>query len=413
MEDIKNAISIPALPIREHVKVSDLIYFDGPLLSHFQTTSNDHYLFYWVDVNDEYNRWLIVRVTIDRLQSYINGFMSLRNLITKPEDGIVYKVDINEDLEYHNVQIVFVDDLPENYVPAIGTLYKFKPTSAELDLSIYSKRYNSGILQAYFKNSEKTPYGEIDFSLFGSAMNSLSEMRTGLSKVFVAQRVLNAPRDEKGKPTLSKNDVKRSTQLNYFANAGGSFSALLKPASNEIGLEGMPTLQDGFMEFFLEFINASGDYKKISEFVSKIDGKIIKNYKDLLNSIVSSKLSFFLKWENSVTNIYVKESIGYERALDILNVIEKLEFEDIEEVKMTGKFTALNTKTGKYEFQEIDDDENISKGKMDKDRTEMSYLVDFTHTYDIVVKRKTTKETGNKNPKTTDELVSFVKLGQD
>ena len=30
-------------------KVADLIYFDGPLLSHYVTNKGDNYLFYWID----------------------------------------------------------------------------------------------------------------------------------------------------------------------------------------------------------------------------------------------------------------------------------------------------------------------------------------------------------------------------
>jgi hypothetical protein len=125
MIEIKNAIPIVGFPVRGLAKVSDLIYFEGPLLSHFQSASNDHYLFYWVDVDDNFNRWLVVRVTLDRLQSYVNGLMGLYNLLSHPEDGYLYKIDIDEELEYNDCQMIFVVDLPENYLPEKGSLYKF------------------------------------------------------------------------------------------------------------------------------------------------------------------------------------------------------------------------------------------------------------------------------------------------
>lgn len=38
------------------IKVADLIYHDGPLLSHYVSNKGENYLFYWVDVDNEYNR---------------------------------------------------------------------------------------------------------------------------------------------------------------------------------------------------------------------------------------------------------------------------------------------------------------------------------------------------------------------
>lgn len=40
------------LSIVELTKVSDLIYFDGPFLSHYVHKSGDNYLSYWVDCDD-------------------------------------------------------------------------------------------------------------------------------------------------------------------------------------------------------------------------------------------------------------------------------------------------------------------------------------------------------------------------
>ena len=52
-------------------KIADLIYFEGPLLSHFVSAKGDDYLFYWVDSDDKDNRWLVLRVNIASLQKYI------------------------------------------------------------------------------------------------------------------------------------------------------------------------------------------------------------------------------------------------------------------------------------------------------------------------------------------------------
>ena len=63
------------------IKVADLIYYDGPLLSHYVSNKGENYLFYWVDVDNEYNRWVVIRTDIFSIQQYLayiihSGFIS-------------------------------------------------------------------------------------------------------------------------------------------------------------------------------------------------------------------------------------------------------------------------------------------------------------------------------------------------
>lgn len=98
MEKIKG-IKLLEFPLRNLRKITDLIYFDGPLLSHFKDENNDSYFFYWCDVDENYNRWLVFRV--GNVDNYLTGKISLRELIQTATD--IYSVDIDNDLQYYNV----------------------------------------------------------------------------------------------------------------------------------------------------------------------------------------------------------------------------------------------------------------------------------------------------------------------
>jgi len=41
-------------------KKVDLIEMDGPLLSLYQNEQGDSYLFYWLDADSQYNRWMLI-----------------------------------------------------------------------------------------------------------------------------------------------------------------------------------------------------------------------------------------------------------------------------------------------------------------------------------------------------------------
>ena len=112
-------------------KMADLIYFEGPLLSHYVSGKGDDYLFYWVDKDDSDNRWLVMRVSLANLQKYIGKDITLRELIETPNDGYLYTVDVDNDVRYHNVKLVQPAALPDDYLPETDSYYAFEPVPAD------------------------------------------------------------------------------------------------------------------------------------------------------------------------------------------------------------------------------------------------------------------------------------------
>ena len=112
-------------------KIADLIDFEGPLLSHYVSGKGDDYLFYWVDGDAHDNRWLVLRVSLSSLQKYLAKKVSLRELISSPNDGYLYLVDVDTDINYHDVKLVQPTDLPEDYLPTADSYYDFEPVPTE------------------------------------------------------------------------------------------------------------------------------------------------------------------------------------------------------------------------------------------------------------------------------------------
>lgn len=79
-------------------KVSDLIEFDGPLLSHFINDKNEDFLFLWCDVDQAYNRWVIFKVENFKLLSEDITVLDMM------KDKVLYCVDIDKDVNYHNIK---------------------------------------------------------------------------------------------------------------------------------------------------------------------------------------------------------------------------------------------------------------------------------------------------------------------
>ena len=126
MKQIKG-INIKRRDFSNFKKVADLIYFDGPLLSHYVTDKGDNYLFYWIDEDEACNRWMLIRTDYANIKSYINHKTTLLKVLTTPIDDIVYTVDVDNEGNYCNFQAHAIEDLPEDYLPEPDSYYEFKP----------------------------------------------------------------------------------------------------------------------------------------------------------------------------------------------------------------------------------------------------------------------------------------------
>lgn len=109
-------------PFREYKHIGDLIDVEGPLLVHYMK-GDRHALYYWVEGDNIYNRWLCFEVTWEDLYKYMNKHLSLYELINKKENECFYTVDIDKDLTYSNFLLVQGYALPDEYKPDVSSYY--------------------------------------------------------------------------------------------------------------------------------------------------------------------------------------------------------------------------------------------------------------------------------------------------
>ena len=101
--------------------IVDLIYFEGPLLTLFENEYGDSYLYYWCDVDEQCNRWLVFRVTRKTLRFYVTQKLSLRELISNPVDGFLYSIELDDELQCQRCCLIQPQNLPPKYRPAVDS----------------------------------------------------------------------------------------------------------------------------------------------------------------------------------------------------------------------------------------------------------------------------------------------------
>jgi hypothetical protein len=124
-------------------KIADLLYFDGPFASLFEDKEEKvYYIYWWCDVDQKCNRWLIFKVNHKQIKDYIDGTISMREIVLKTKS--FFLCDINNDVEYENVCFIPYSQLPESYIPGKKSFFDSELAGiTEEDLSILNKRFMS------------------------------------------------------------------------------------------------------------------------------------------------------------------------------------------------------------------------------------------------------------------------------
>jgi hypothetical protein len=99
-------------------KKGDLLYEEGPILSHFVNEFGEDFFFYWCDSNKNLNRWLLFKIHPNYLKLFFFKEINLKELIKRSHDPFVYFVDIDNNLKYKNIFVTQKTKIPSDYLPS-------------------------------------------------------------------------------------------------------------------------------------------------------------------------------------------------------------------------------------------------------------------------------------------------------
>jgi len=138
-------------------KLGDFLYHEGPLLSHFidENRPEDHYLYRWVDSDDEVHRWLIFKVSEEDLLAFFEQKVSLKTLILSRQTATV--LDLDNNLNKKQIQLIPTEHLPNNYLPSETSTFK------EKFYDEYALKLRENIItKAQEQSTIKTLLGKVD-----------------------------------------------------------------------------------------------------------------------------------------------------------------------------------------------------------------------------------------------------------
>ncbi len=120
-------------PYKDLTKVSDLLFYEGPILSHFRDNDGNNYLFHWVDYDSQFNRWIVFKITEEQLYNYLRSVTNLRDVLMEQSREFVTVVDIDKNLSYKNISLIELKDLNKTYIPDANSYFTLQPEAVYSD----------------------------------------------------------------------------------------------------------------------------------------------------------------------------------------------------------------------------------------------------------------------------------------
>lgn len=371
----------------EFIKVSDLIYFDGPLLSHFVSPAGDDYLFYWCDVDDNFNRWIVVRTNTHIIEEYISRRITLKDVITTPIDGVLFVVDIDDNIQYRNIILTQPTNLPLEYIPNDDSYYDFEIEENDSLIGL-SEKHKSGILEFHIDGKD-VEYGSILLDKYSLLLPRVDAVRNAIASSFVKKHATNTIQDSQLRQSL-----RLCSQYKFIGSMAGSVRIILKPVDSQMTIEGMPGVADDFAQEFTGLLSCGLSKDEIISYSQKYDPILIKRFEELVEFLSEKDLSLGVNWCNAIAGVNASARIDRTEAKRILANLSDLGPEKIEVIEMTGQFYSLHTKSGKYDFETSGGDK--SGGRFDEAIVAQCRNVAFDKQYTITVEREYIEKTGQK-----------------
>ena len=364
------------------VQMSDLIYYDGPLLSHFVSKTGKDYLFYWVDIDEKFNRWMFFRVTPTVIQSYLDKKLSLREIICGLEEGFVSFVEIDEEANFLNTKIVKISSIPEEYLPSSQSYYCFEKYDYNC-LDSVSKELKSGVLELHIEGNG-VGYGSISLRKLSKILPQFEAMRKDLAAGFNKRCLENFSKKTNGETKKSRfYSLKQYTDFDVHYMMAGSARLILKPKSKYIASCISDDERDLFAREFIKVINSGFNSEEVNN-VSKIYGEnLIQKYSEFVDLLNEEQLGVKFTWCNAFLNKTYSSKIDKGQVSFVRSVLQSFVLNDDSDEEEDGFFTSLNVKTGSFTFET--GEHRTIEGRFDDSIMNNIHTVSFCSKYSVTI----------------------------
>jgi len=92
-----------------------LDYYDGPKFYSCKDVTGQIYIVFWADENEGNDYWLYLKVSPKRYLALKNGILPIREVLEKPEEGVVYLVIKGNDI--FDLKVLSSEQIDKSWLP--------------------------------------------------------------------------------------------------------------------------------------------------------------------------------------------------------------------------------------------------------------------------------------------------------
>ena len=147
------------------------------------------------------------------------------------------------------------------------------------------------------------------------------------------------------------------------------------------------TSADDFARELIRLFKSGYSETELRKYAEEYGQEALVKFNELLQLLKKNKVNIAVSWTNA--NQHIQEGQKIEEK-DKQHIIENLakSIEQTEDMTIKGKFYLLNTRTGSFAFESIDDEKLSISGKFDDTILDRIQSLTFEQVYGIIVEKR-------------------------
>lgn len=125
-----NGLKLDRFPL-ELTPVADLIFDEYLFLRLLRTKKGESFLQYWFDKCDEIERWIYVEISHTHLEGYLDGVISLYQLLQSKQTPFLYFTEEDSDGYIRNTYATTWHEFPRESLPTDDSFYEYEVISLQ------------------------------------------------------------------------------------------------------------------------------------------------------------------------------------------------------------------------------------------------------------------------------------------
>lgn len=341
-------------------------YYDTPCLFSCRNASGHLFVAILTDQTKKFERWLYVSMSKRRFENIRASSIDIRDAFLKSEDGFVYEVLINSDDSHDRVNIIFCENLSDDWLPMPGEFIEFDDLPLPLTILEVKEAPRTAmqiqreVLNLKFQFRSQNPT-EAPVAFLGKILESVQSVLNALGQAI------------DGTPTTTgivPRSITKKTQLSVLGTYPGSFGIELATSADKREKEKDNSLVINAINDFFELVKMSGYPEDNSDILRQklwtMKSRVASEYRDFLENLYKSKTNLYLNWGSPARERGVSLELSVSSIKKTLEVINRKEDEIVEDREIVGELIGLNIRTKSYEILNIQTNKKISGRILDE-----------------------------------------------